>query len=383
MSKINNSKLKIGLVLDDTLDNTNGVQQYVLSVGDYLISKGHEVHYLVGQSNRMDIVNVHSLSRNIKVNFNGNKLSIPLPANSKKITSLIKELNLDVVHVQMPYSPFMSGKVIDSINSSTALIGTFHILPFSKSASLGTVLLGAISKSTSRRFDKILAVSEPAKELASNMYKAKVDILGNSFDFNFYNKHRVKKSSKRLELLFLGRLVKRKGCQDLLHALSIIERSVSDLPEYYLSIVGDGPLMGELKDYVLNNNLENKVVFKGYVSEEVKADIYANSDIAIFPSKGGESFGIVLIEAMANGHTAVIAADNQGYKNLLKGNPDALFTASDEVALARKLKEVMLDPILRNNLALRGLKLASSYDKSIIGSKLMDNYRQALLKRRP
>lgn len=383
MSKLRNNKLKIGLVLDDTLDNTNGVQQYVLSVADYLISKGHEVHFLVGQSTRKDIVNVHSLSRNIKVNFNGNKLSIPLPANGNKIASLVNELNLDVVHVQMPYSPFMSGKVIASISSSTALIGTFHILPFSKSATLGTVLLGFMSKRSSKRFDNIIAVSEPAKELASKMYKTEVDILGNSFDFNFYNKYKVKKNSKRLELLFLGRLVKRKGCQDLLRALSIIERSVSNLPEYRLSIVGDGPLMGELKKYVLNNDLENKVVFKGYVSEKVKANIYAHSDIAIFPSVGGESFGIVLIEAMANGHTAVIAADNLGYKNLLKEIPDALFIASDEVSLARKLKEVMLDPTMRSNLAFKGLKLSSSYDKDIIGSKLMGKYRQALLKRRP
>ena len=71
-------KLRIGLVLDDTLDTTDGVQQYVLTLGKWLSQHGHEVHYLVGESRRDDIANIHSMARNIKVRFNRNRLSIPL-----------------------------------------------------------------------------------------------------------------------------------------------------------------------------------------------------------------------------------------------------------------------------------------------------------------
>ncbi len=69
--------MKIGLVLDDTLDTPDGVQQYVLQVGRWLSAEGHDVHYLVGKTTRTDIANVHSLSRNLKVKFNGNRMSMP------------------------------------------------------------------------------------------------------------------------------------------------------------------------------------------------------------------------------------------------------------------------------------------------------------------
>ena len=72
--------MKIGLVFDDSLDSTDGVAQYVLALGDWLDDQGHEVHYLVGETHRTDLPNLHSLSRNVRVTFNGNKLGMPLPA---------------------------------------------------------------------------------------------------------------------------------------------------------------------------------------------------------------------------------------------------------------------------------------------------------------
>jgi len=126
-----NKPLKIGFVLDDTLDTPDGVQQYVLTVGTWLSEQGHEVHYLVGESTRQDIGNVHSMARNVKVRFNKNRLSIPLPTSKTLIAEKLAELNLDILHVQMPYSPMFAGRVIHAAPTGTKIIGTFHIVPAS------------------------------------------------------------------------------------------------------------------------------------------------------------------------------------------------------------------------------------------------------------
>src|SRR6185369_17609889 len=92
--------MKIGLVLDDTLDTPDGVQQYVVRVGSWLAAHGHDVHYLVGHTTRHDVQNVHSLSRNLRVKFNGNRMSMPLPASPRRLRAFFATQKFDVLHVQ-------------------------------------------------------------------------------------------------------------------------------------------------------------------------------------------------------------------------------------------------------------------------------------------
>jgi phosphatidyl-myo-inositol alpha-mannosyltransferase len=124
--------MKIAFALDDTLDTPDGVQQYVLSLGSWLAAQGHNVHYLVGNTTRNDVTNVHPLSRNWKVRFNGNRMSIPLPVSRHKLRAFLAEQQFDVLHVQVPYSPFLAGQLMRAAPASTAIIGTFHILPYSR-----------------------------------------------------------------------------------------------------------------------------------------------------------------------------------------------------------------------------------------------------------
>src|ERR1039458_8447904 len=105
--------LKVGFVLDDSLDKTDGVQQYILSLGSWLKQQGHDVHYLVGETVRTDIPNVHSLSRNINARFNSNRMSTPLPASPARIRKLLEDVQFDVLHVQIPYSPFLAQQIIE------------------------------------------------------------------------------------------------------------------------------------------------------------------------------------------------------------------------------------------------------------------------------
>ncbi len=97
-------KLKIAYVLDDSLDGTDGVQQYVLTVSEWMSAQGHECHFLAGHTIRADIANIHSTTKVLKVRFNKNRMATPLPANKKRLRALLQSQQFDVVHVQMPYS---------------------------------------------------------------------------------------------------------------------------------------------------------------------------------------------------------------------------------------------------------------------------------------
>ncbi len=379
--RADSAKLIIGLALDDSLDSNDGVQQYVLTLGRWLSKQGHEVHYICGQTDRRKLGNLHSLSKNFRIKFNGNWLSVPWPVSQRMIQSQLGDINLDVLHVQMPFSPLMSGKVISWLKPSTAVIGTFHILPYGKLATVASRGLGLLSRRSIKRFDTILAVSVPAQDLVAQMYLRQATVLGNAFDFKRFSKAAHLQTAKELKILFLGRLVPRKGCMDLLNALALIKSSKAALPAYHLTIAGDGPLKSKLMRYCRRHQLESSVRFAGYVSESAKVKYLAQADIAVFPSYSGESFGIVLLEAMANGHTAVLAADNPGYKALLKNNPQSLFKARDSVDLANKLTRLFMDPALRQSMALKGQNLARQYDVSVIGERLVEYYRTALHKR--
>ncbi|MEJ0073018.1 MAG: glycosyltransferase family 4 protein [Candidatus Saccharibacteria bacterium] len=158
--------MKIGLVLDDTLDTPDGVQQYVLLVGGWLSEQGHDVRYLVGNTTRTDLKGVHSLSRNLKVKFNGNRMSMPLPSSKRRLRAFLQREQFDVLHVQVPYSPLLAGRLLAVAPSSTAVIGTFHILPYTRLVTLANRLLAVLNRRSGRRFDRMLAVSAPAAAFA-------------------------------------------------------------------------------------------------------------------------------------------------------------------------------------------------------------------------
>ncbi|HET7320620.1 MAG TPA: glycosyltransferase family 4 protein [Candidatus Saccharimonadales bacterium] len=375
--------LKIGFVFDDSLDKTDGVQQYVLALGSWLAGQGHEVHYLVGETRRKDLPRVHSLSRNISVRFNGNRLSMPLPASKKAIQSLITQEAFDILHVQVPYSPFMAGKVLSKATPTTAVIGTFHILPNSKLATTANRLLALWLQASLRRFDEFVSVSTAAATFAQRIYGINSKVLPNVVDYDvFHNTTALPQySDDTPTILFLGRLVPRKGCQTLLEAVDILvnQRGMNDLR---VLVGGKGPLMASLNQYVAEHKLKTNVNFLGYIDETDKPKLYASADISVFPSSGGESFGIVLLEAMASGRAAVLAGNNPGYASVLVDKPELLFEAANAEALAEKLETLLKDKVLREKQAAWGAAYVRNFDTARVGLQLEDVYKQALRSRR-
>jgi len=371
--------MKIGFVLDDSLDRPDGVQQYITTLGIWLGKQGHEVHYLVSESTRTDIPHIHSLSPNVRVRFNKNRMSIPLPANQRKIASLLNELKLDILHAQLPYSPLLGGRIIKQA-SHEALVGTFHIVTASGLARTGSRVLGKLQQTGLSKFHTILAVSEPAAHFARTYYNSTAQILPNCVDISRYKKNSPAKRNGTPCIVFLGRLVERKGCQYLLKAVNEL-RHRNNITRFKLLIGGDGPLAPQLKRYVIKNNLDEEVEFKGFIEEKDKPSFLAMADIAVFPAVGGESFGIVLIEAMAAGSGVVIAGDNAGYRSVMEDNAAVLFSPTKTLQLASLLDTLLTNSAERSRLHAWQQELVKQYDVATVGRQLLDVYTQAIAKR--
>ncbi len=336
--------MKIGFVFDDSLDFPDGVQQYVLMLGRELTERGHEVHYLVGETTRTDIPNAHSLSKNHKVKFNGNIMRIPAPASKKKIRALLDDQDFDVLHVQAPYSPFMAGRVISAAPKDTRIVSTFLIAPGSRVAELGNVALGAITRRTTNRIESHIALSPVAQQLARGAYGAETRIIPSPVELEeFRQAVAMEKPAGVQRILFLGRLVERKGCDLLLDALAEAER-LEGFPGangLELLVAGDGPLREQMEEKA--KKLRTPVKFLGFIDEDDKAPLLASADLVTFPATGGESFGIVLIEACAAGSGVVLAGDNPGYRSTFADNEDVLVDPADTQEFARRIHRSLTD----------------------------------------
>jgi phosphatidyl-myo-inositol alpha-mannosyltransferase len=366
---------KIGFVLDDSLDKTDGVQQYVLTLGQWMRHQGHEVHYLVGHTERTDIPHIHSLSRNIQTHFNQNRMSTPLPASKKLIKELLDKERFDALHIQMPYSPFMAGRVIKAAPKRTKVIGTFHIIPFSWIEKLATRLLGLVLWRTLRRFNAIYSVSEPARIFARRSFGVKSSVLPNVVNVAAFHvgKPIRKYNDGKINIVFLGRLVERKGCMLLLKALEQLHQQ-HQLTNARVLICGKGQLLPELEKFVKDHHLRTVVHFVGFVSEEEKPHYLATADIAVFPSTGGESFGIVLIEAMAAGSRVVLGGNNIGYSSVLNQRPELLVNPLDTVEFAKTLKHFIASKRARLSAHAWQNQHVQQYDVAVVGRKLLEQY---------
>lgn len=371
-------KLKIGLVFDDSLDNPDGVQQYIFSLSAWLKSQGHEVHYLVGETKRTDLGHIHSLSHNVKVVFNGNRMSIPLPASNRKIKKLLDDEKFDILQVQMPYSPFLAGKVIKLAPRSTVITTLFNILPVDSVAYVGNKLLSLAIYRTLKRVDRYYAVSPAAQKFARKVYGVDATVSPNMSDLaRFRSGKPLRKFSGRPTILFLGRLVPRKGCQTLLEAAVKLHESSPNL-DFQVLICGKGPLESSLKQYAEQHGIADKVVFAGFIDEKDKPDYLASATISVFPSYSGESFGIVLLEAMAPGRSVVLAGDNAGYSSVMNGLPDQLFSAKDSSELAAKLEKYLTDPELSSQVAKSQARYVRQFDTLVVGRQLESDFYKLL-----
>jgi phosphatidylinositol alpha-mannosyltransferase len=179
--------------------------------------------------------------------------------------------------------------------------------------------------------------------------------------------------------VFLGRLVQRKGCEQLIVAFANLSRRI---PEAELVIAGTGPQREKLKKLTKASGLEGRISFLGYIDEKDKPGLLASADIACFPSLYGESFGIVLLEAMAAGAGVVLGGDNPGYRSVLGDQPDLLIDPADTDAFTGKLEQLLEDRRLHRRLHKWQSEAVKQYDIEVVGPKVVDLYRSSIAKAR-
>ncbi len=177
-------------------------------------------------------------------------------------------------------------------------------------------------------------------------------------------------------------MVERKGCPEFLRAVNRLVGAGTWPKNAKILISGAGPLDAKLKQYVADHHLGKLVSFLGFISEEDKPRYMASADIVVYPSTGGESFGIVLLEAMAASRGAVLAGNNKGYASVMYPRPDSLFDPKDEQAFAQKLLTYLQNAKLRTEARAWQQKYVQQYDVSVVGQRLLKLFSQALRKRR-
>src|SRR5581483_4323788 len=241
-------KLSIAFLYDDTLDSDNGVAQNVRTLGAWFSARGHKVSYCAGETKKTTWAGgkIYSLSKNIEVNFNGNRLSMPLFSRQAAIKQALAEIKPDVIHVTVPYSPFMAQRLINRSPKTTAVVGAFHILPANFIATVGNYLLRFIYGRSLKRLDYMMGTSQPAADFAHKALGIKTGCIANPLDTAKFKPSKPTKPTKA-KIVFLGRLVKRKGCEHLLEAFSIV---AAKNEQATLQIIGDGPQRARLKEKV-------------------------------------------------------------------------------------------------------------------------------------
>ena len=376
--------LTIGFVFDDTLDALDGVQQHIITIGTELVRRGHDVHYLVGETHHSPVPQTVSLARNVMVSFNGNRMRIPLPVRKREIRAVLARNDYDILHIQAPYSPLFGGRVLKCAPQSTGVVATYHIAPIDRRARYGGRALGLVNAHSHWRVDEVIAVSQVAAQYAQFTAHTHGTIIANPVNVEKFATaaHRATRDAAHPHIVFLGRLVPRNGAQLLLDALDYGERhGMFPMPGLHVTIAGDGPLMDDCVQRAAR--LRTPVQFVGTV-DEGKADLLASADVAVFPAIGGETFGIVLPEAIASGAGVTLAGDNPGYRWTMRGDEDALFSVGPDHArvLAERITRALTDAPWARRLHAREEALLDRYNVQAVTDEVEQVYARAIADRR-
>jgi len=223
-----------------------------------------------------------------------------------------------------------------------------------------------------------IAVSKPALDYVSRYLSGDYRIIPNGIDIERFSPdgpQREEFADDKLNILFVGRLEKRKGLDYLLRACAKVKKRFSN---FRLIIVGPGTRLRPGYEKFIEDSHLTDVVSTGFVPSTELPAYYRSADIFCAPSTGGESFGIVLLEAMASGKP-VVATDIEGYASVLThGEEGLLVPPRDEEALAQALLSLLNDKSLRHQMGAKGRIKAEKYSWANVAQQVMDYYTSLL-----
>ncbi len=342
--------LKVGLVCPYNIYKGGGVQEYVLALREGLEKRGLEARIITPQPNRSKSAPIDPPEGTIMIGgaapFRGIGTVVQVSASvgTDKLIAMLRREDFDILHFHEPWIPILSRQILS--RSSAINIGTFHAsMPDKRISKTLEKVVTPYTRSILKYLNVFTAVSEPASVYLRSMSPRRhINIIPNGIDLGKYkNRSPSKPPSDTKTIFYIGRLEKRKGVRYLLDAFDLLTRSD---PRYQLIIAGDGPEKNKLKEYVAENNISH-VRFLGFVNDEYKRQLFWDSDVFCSPAIHGESFGIVLLEAMAAG-CPVVAANNPGYASVMtKTGAISLVNPRDSLEFARRLSIMANDRPIR------------------------------------
>lgn len=289
----------------------------------------------------------------------------------EELQRILDEHQFDILHFHEPWVPVLSRQLLE--RSRAVNIATFHArMPDGAMTRTIERVVRPYTKTILKYFDQLTAVSDAAAQYVRTLTDQPVELIPNGIDLKKYHqRHKLKPvPSKTKTVLYVGRLERRKGVKHLIIAFARLND-----PHARLQIAGDGPDRTKLELYVHNKGIKH-VKFLGYVSENEKLKLLRRADIFCSPALYGESFGIVLLEAMASG-TPVVAGDNPGYTSVMQGRGMMSLTDPTDVeAFAQRLALFLYD----KDLVKLWRKWADSYVKQFDYPRVIDQY-EALYKK--
>jgi phosphatidylinositol alpha-mannosyltransferase len=361
--------VRIGIACPYTWDVPGGVQAHVRDLADSLLALGHSVSVLspVDDPDRADLPPyVVPAGRAVPVPYNGSVARLVFgPLSLARTRRWLREGGFDVLHVHEPTVPSVS--MMACFAASGPIVATFHTAT-ARSRALqlfGTALQPVLEKVIGR-----IAVSPAARRVVVEHLGGDAVLIPNGVDVARFDGADPLPRPAQPTVVFLGRIdEQRKGLAVLLEALPEL---VNLVPDVRLLVAGPGDV-DEVREAV-PPSLRDRVELLGLVSEHDKPRVFASGDVYCAPNTHGESFGIVLVEAMAAG-TPVVASDLEAFRRVLQeGEAGVLVPVRDAGALAAGLGALLQDPERRALLSAAGRRAVQAYDWSTVTRQVVEVY---------
>ncbi len=369
--------MKICIVSPYDYIHPGGVSEHVRHLAAKLRERGHNVTVMAPSSKVGDdhgIPGYIRIGRSVPVRANGSVARVALSFHLvRRVRGILRREDFDIVHYHEPLVPSLPITVLRFHRGAN--VGTFHAMA---RRNLGYYYARPFLKRYFKRLHACIAVSTPAQAFAARYFGGEYHIVPNGIDTQRFRPDHERVEAIRTEgqatLLFVGRLEQRKGFSVLLDAYSDVRKRRSDVR---LVVVGDGPLRLDYEQRVAEEAIPD-VLFAGRVSAEMLPQYYASSDIFCSPATHGESFGIVLLEAMASG-VPVLASAIEGFTQVVNPGFDGMLVPPKQPKMWAQAIEVLLNfPELRQSLGEHGVATAARYDWSHVVDSILDVYAQAM-----
>lgn len=340
--------MKIGIVCPYNILKGGGVQEHVRALQAELITRGYDAKIITPQpreSDKLELPNIIFVGTSTDLRSpTHTSIQISASVNGDTIEQMLAREQFDILHFHEPWIPDLSRQILTRSNAIN--IATFHAkIPETLMSRSIVKVVTPYMKSVLKYFHLYTAVSESAIEYARTLTDDPITIVPNGIDLTAYHQPAKRPLSKGLKsVLYIGRLERRKGLKYLLQAYKILAAGDANVR---LIIAGDGPEREKLELLAEDLHLPN-VEFLGYISEQQKHQLLAEADLFCSPAVFGESFGIVLLEAMATG-LVTVAGNNSGYRDLMSGlGALSIVDPHDAEEFARRLHLLLNEPKLRS-----------------------------------